>query len=73
MSKAYSASIKAAIPPNFCASAIHCKHNVVFPDDSGPYISIILPRGKPPIPRAKSNDKEPVFLNFLDYFVRLQP
>ena len=35
-SNACSASIKAALPPCFCVSAITCKARVVFPDDSGP-------------------------------------
>ncbi len=57
---ACSASIKAQIPPIFCASATACRDRVVFPDDSGPKISIIRPRGKPPIPRASSRPNEPV-------------
>ena len=44
-SKAFSASIYAHVPPFFCASATACKANVVLPEDSGPYISTILPRG----------------------------
>ena len=40
-------------PPVFWISAMACKANVVLPDDSGPYISITLPLGKPP-PRAMS-------------------
>ena len=36
------------------------KVNVVFPEDSGPYISTTLPLGKPPIPSAISNPNEPV-------------
>ncbi len=31
-----SASINAATPPFFCASAIACKATVVLPEDSGP-------------------------------------
>ena len=30
------------------------------PDDSGPYISITLPFGKPPIPKPISKPREPV-------------
>ena len=45
--------------PAFCASAIMCNANVVLPDDSGPYTSIILPRGIPPTPNARSRDREP--------------
>src|SRR5690554_3454301 len=33
---------------------------VVFPDDSGPYISTTLPRGYPPTPRAISMPRDPV-------------
>ena len=36
LSNACSASIKAAKPPFFCASAIQCMVRVVLPDDSGP-------------------------------------
>jgi hypothetical protein len=42
-SRACSASINAATHHIFCASAIACSVNVVFQDDSGQYISIILP------------------------------
>ena len=31
---------------------------MVLPEDSGPYISVILPRGIPPIPSAKSSESE---------------
>ena len=58
-SSACSASINAAVPPSFCASAIMCSAIVVLPDDSGPYISIILPLGMPPTPRARSSSKQP--------------
>jgi len=34
--------------------------NVVFPEDSGPYISMILPRGTPPMPSAMSSEGAPV-------------
>ena len=51
--------MKAAIPPAFWASAMACSVRVVFPDDSGPKISITLPRGYPPTPRAISSPKEP--------------
>ena len=55
-----SASINAALPPCFCTSAIACNANVVLPEDSGPYISIILPLGYPPTPRAISKLNEPL-------------
>ncbi len=58
VSRACSASINAAIPSFFCASATACKARVVLPDASGPYISITLPRGKPPIPSALSRASE---------------
>ena len=59
-SSACSASIKPAIPPLFCTSATICSATVVLPLDSGPYISIILPFGTPPIPNAISRLIEPV-------------
>src|SRR3954451_1093063 len=34
--------------------------SVVFPEDSGPKISTIRPRGTPPIPRARSRARAPV-------------
>ena len=37
-----------------------CSVIVVFPELSGPKISMIRPRGKPPIPRALSSDIDPV-------------
>ena len=36
------------------------KHSVVLPEDSGPKISTMRPRGKPPTPSAKSTPNEPV-------------
>ncbi len=59
-SSACSASINAHRPPNFCACAITESARVVFPDDSGPNISIIRPLGSPPTPNATSKEKEPV-------------
>ncbi|OPZ68074.1 MAG: hypothetical protein BWY81_01020 [Firmicutes bacterium ADurb.Bin467] len=58
-SSACSASMNAAVPPRFCASAIACSASVVFPDDSGPNISMIRPRGRPPTPSAKSRFRQP--------------
>ena len=52
--------MKAAIPPFFCASATEWSATVVLPEDSGPYISTILPLGSPPIPTAISRPIEPV-------------
>src|SRR5947208_2559886 len=52
--------MKAAMPPFFCASAITWSAMVVLPDDSGPKISLMRPRGKPPTPRAASSEIEPV-------------
>ena len=40
------------MPPVFCASATTCSAIVVLPDDSGPKISKMRPRGKPPMPSA---------------------
>ena len=49
-SRACSASTNAANPPFRWAFAIMCSTSVVFPDDSGPKTSMILPRGTPPTP-----------------------
>ncbi len=59
-SSACSASMKAATPPSFCASAMMCSESVVLPEDSGPYISTTRPRGTPPIPSAMSRPGLPV-------------
>ena len=48
------------MPPIFWASAITCSAMVVLPDDSGPKISEMRPRGNPPMPSAKSTEIEPV-------------
>ena len=37
-----------------------CWQRVVLPEDSGPNISVILPLGMPPIPRAASKASDPV-------------
>ncbi len=58
-SSACSASINAQMPPFFCASAIACKQSVVLPEDSGPKISKMRPRGYPPMPSAQSRPMEP--------------
>ena len=50
----------AAVPPNFCDSASMCCAKVDFPADSGPNISVIRPRGIPPMPSATSSDRAPV-------------
>ena len=57
-SSACSASINAAVPPCFWISAIAWSVNVVLPELSGPYISMIRPFGYPP-PSAKSKLKAP--------------
>src|SRR3990167_2795233 len=59
-SSACSASTNAQTPPFFCASAMTCSASVVLPEDSGPKISIIRPRGSPPTPSAASRPIEPV-------------
>ncbi len=51
---------QAATPPIRWASATRCRQSVVFPEDSGPKISVTLPRGIPPTPRAISKESEPV-------------
>ena len=48
------------MPPFFCASAITCSAMVVLPEDSGPKISMMRPRGNPPTPSAASSEIEPV-------------
>src|ERR1035437_10102438 len=50
--------MKAATPPRRWASAMMCWQTVVLPDDSGPKISEIRPRGIPPTPRARSRAAE---------------
>ncbi len=52
--------MKAATPPRRWASAMTCWQIVVLPDDSGPKISVIRPRGMPPTPSARSSAIEPV-------------
>ena len=52
--------MKAATPPRRWASAMTCWQTVVLPDDSGPKISVIRPRGMPPTPSARSRAIEPV-------------
>src|SRR5436190_4461147 len=52
--------MKATTPPRFWASASTCWQTVVLPDDSGPKISVIRPRGMPPTPSARSSAIEPV-------------
>src|SRR4029079_4670234 len=52
--------MKATTPPRRCASARTCWQIVVLPDDSGPKISVIRPRGMPPTPSARSSAIDPV-------------
>ena len=52
--------MNATTPPRACASARTCWQTVVLPDDSGPKISVIRPRGMPPTPSARSSAIEPV-------------
>jgi hypothetical protein len=52
--------MNAATPPRRWASAMTCWQIVVLPDDSGPKISVIRPRGMPPTPSARSSAIEPV-------------
>src|SRR5215218_7309578 len=58
--------MNAATPPRFCASAMTCWQTVVLPDDSGPKISVIRPRGMPPTPSARSSAIEPVGIESTD-------
>ena len=50
----------AHVPPLRCASATTCIASVDFPEDSGPKISTIRPRGSPPMPSARSSARAPV-------------
>ena len=59
-SNACSASINAAMPPSFWASATMCNASVVLPLDSGPKTSMTRPRGIPTPPNARSRDILPV-------------
>ncbi|OQC35862.1 MAG: hypothetical protein BWX64_02286 [Acidobacteria bacterium ADurb.Bin051] len=59
-SRACSASMKAAIPPFFCACPTTERARVVLPDDSGPKTSTTRPRGKPPTPIAASTAIDPL-------------
>ena len=52
--------MKAATPPRAWASAMTCWQTVVLPDDSGPKISVMRPRGMPPMPSARSSAIDPV-------------
>ena len=54
---------------HFCNA---CKETVVLPELSGPYTSIIRPRGYPPTPNATSNAKEPLgIVEIFDQLFRL--
>ena len=59
-SSACSTSMKATSPPFFWASARTCRASVVLPLDSGPYTSMMRPRGTPPTPSARSRPMLPV-------------
>ena len=72
-SRACSASIKPAIPSRFCTSATICSATVVLPLDSGPYTSIMRPRGTPPSPNAISRLKEPVGMDSIFRFAPESP
>src|SRR6478672_10238964 len=52
--------MKAQTPPRACAWAMMWLTRVVLPEDSGPKISTIRPRGTPPIPSARSSARAPV-------------
>ena len=52
------------MPPFFCASAMTCSASVVLPELSGPKISMMRPRGRPPMPSAISSPSEPVEIDF---------
>ena len=69
-SKACSASINAHVPPSFWHCAIIWRVNVVLPEDSGPYISVTLPLGIPPMPNAMSSPRDPVDIDGISRFSR---
>jgi len=52
--------MKAQTPPIAWAWAMMWLTRVVFPEDSGPKISTIRPRGTPPMPSARSSARAPV-------------
>src|SRR5919198_583632 len=52
--------MNAQTPPIFCACAMISYTSVVLPEDSGPKISTIRPRGTPPTPSARSSESAPV-------------
>ena len=60
--------MNAATPPIACACAITVSVSVVLPDDSGPKISMMRPRGKPPTPSAWSIAIDPVGIVSTDSF-----
>ena len=72
-SRACSASMNAAMPPAFCASAIMCSVTVVLPEDSGPNTSMMRPRGMPPTPSAISSGKIPVEITSTFMFALASP
>src|SRR6202034_331164 len=47
--------------------------NVVFPDDSGPKISMTRPRGMPPTPSAISSPNDPVGIESTSYVAPASP
>src|SRR5579864_9181235 len=61
------------MPPVFCASAITCSVMVVLPEDSGPKTSTTRPRGKPPTPRAASNEIDPVGITAMGTIASFDP
>src|SRR3954451_6200354 len=52
--------MKAQTPPIAWAWAMMWLISVVLPEDSGPKISTMRPRGTPPMPSARSSDRAPV-------------
>src|SRR5712691_2930294 len=61
------------MPPVFCASAITCRVMVVLPEDSGPNTSTTRPRGKPPTPKAASNEIAPVEITEMGTIASFDP
>ena len=50
-----------------------CWQTVVLPDDSGPKISVIRPRGMPPTPSARSSAIEPVGITSIRLMIDADP
>src|SRR5580704_14366173 len=61
------------MPPIFWASAMTWSVIVVLPEDSGPKTSTTRPRGKPPTPKAASNEIAPVGITAMGTIASFEP